>query len=82
MNSWGINFTPIYMYLYLSVGIARQKLSASAAVYLAPGVLMALFHMISEVMRSGVIVVDSMGYLIRFPPAVIWTKLGSSFCTL
>ena len=47
--------------------------------YFAPGVLMTEFHMILDVVRSAVLVVQSNGQSIKLPPAVSLTRLGSSF---
>ena len=41
---------------------------------------MTLFHNNFVVVRSALRVVSSPGYLIRFPPTVMRTLLGSSFC--
>ena len=43
---------------------------------------MTLFHIILVVVMSAVLVVSSPGHLIRLPPAVILTLLGSDFCGL
>ena len=42
-------------------------------------VIRILFHKILAVVMSAVRVISAPGYLIRFPPAVILTRLGSSF---
>ena len=39
-----------------------------------------LFQRIFEVVRSAVLVVNSAGYSIKFPPTVIHARLGSSLC--
>ena len=47
---------------------------------LAPSVLKTEFHTSLAVVRLVVLVVNSPGHRRRFPPAVIRTWLGSSFC--
>ena len=46
---------------------------------LAPSVLKTEFHNSLDVVRLAVLVVNSPGYWRKFPPAVIQTRLGSSF---
>ena len=48
--------------------------------YLASGELTTAFHRSFAVVMSAVFVVNLPGYLIRLPPAVRRTQLGSSFC--
>jgi hypothetical protein len=48
--------------------------------YFAPSVLKTLFHINFDVVRSGVRVDNSPGYLIKFPPAVMRIQWGFAFC--
>ena len=52
----------------------------SIVMYLQLYVKTTLFHNFFDVTRSIVCIVSSPGYVNKFPPAVIWTLLGSSFC--
>ena len=47
--------------------------------YFAPAVLTTEFHMISDVVTSAVLVLQSKGQSIRFPPAANRTLFGSAF---
>jgi hypothetical protein len=47
--------------------------------YFARCVLNTLFQWSLDVVTSAVLVVNSPGWLIRLPPAVIWMRFGSSF---
>ena len=51
----------------------------SRHIYFAFFVLNMLFHKSFDVVMSAVLVVNSPGYTIRLPPAVILTLFGSSF---
>ena len=79
MNSWGINLMGIVIYWWRSSGVARYKLLQSPHIYLSPFMLITIFHIQLDVLRSDVRVVNSPGYVFlrRLPPAVILTRFGS-----
>ena len=68
------------MYSSRSSSVHRCIFFMSTNICFALMVLMMLFHSILEVVRSTVLVVSLPGYLMRFMPAVILTRLGSVFC--
>ena len=72
----------IHMYSFISSGVHRWKFFASAHENRAPGADITEFHIILDVVRSNVLVVSSYRYLVRLPPAVILTLLGSFFWAL
>jgi len=80
MKSFGMSLTGMRMYSNLSNCVARYIFFISMVMYLAPGVLKTLFHIILVVIRSAVRVVSSSGYVIKLPPAVMRIRFGSSFC--
>lgn len=64
------------MYSYLVIGVPRWKFSMSMHMNLAAGVLMTLLQIILNVARFAVRLQVHWG---MWPPAVMWTLLGSSF---
>ena len=70
----------IFIYLNMSSGVPKYIFLMSMPMNCAPSVLNTEFQIIFNVVRSAVLVVNFPVFLRSPPPAVIRTRLGSSFC--
>ena len=60
--------------------VCRGRMFFSRHICFVLIVLIMLFRIILEMVRSAVPVVSSPGWFIRFPFAVVLTRLGAAFC--